>query len=245
MYYLRGMRDADVRAAVKQRLSGIYAGDPDTRIVDEMGIWSGTVRIDIAVINRELSGFELKSDSDTLQRLPYQIKIYSKVFDRVSLVVGTRHHERALALIPSWWGCMTATMREGKVVLKRARKGRRNPAPDPSVVAAMLWKDEAVQILDAHGLAKGWRTKPVAEIRRRLVSELSFTELAGHMRSALKARKRLGQLASGEFDVPINGVANPTGGGPRRKAGLGGNSGDHSITPAMLQGGAPWGCEVE
>ena len=56
------MRDIDVRRAVRKKLGEQYAHDPDTRIVEEMGIWSGTVRIDIAIINGELNGFELKSD---------------------------------------------------------------------------------------------------------------------------------------------------------------------------------------
>jgi hypothetical protein len=60
------MRDRDVRAALLRRLSSDYADDADTRIVEEMGVWSGSVRIDVAVINGELSGYELKSDRDTL-----------------------------------------------------------------------------------------------------------------------------------------------------------------------------------
>jgi hypothetical protein len=39
--------------------------DLDTRVVEEMGIWAGSVRVDIAVINGEFHGFELKSDRDT------------------------------------------------------------------------------------------------------------------------------------------------------------------------------------
>jgi hypothetical protein len=48
------MRDSDVRAAVRRKLREKYGHDPGTRIVEEMGFWSGSVRIDIAVINGEL-----------------------------------------------------------------------------------------------------------------------------------------------------------------------------------------------
>ncbi len=58
--------------------------DHDTKVVQEMGVWNGTVRIDIAVINGELGGFELKSDSDNLLRLPAQAELYSRVFDRMT-----------------------------------------------------------------------------------------------------------------------------------------------------------------
>ena len=76
------MRDLDARTAIRRQLHAAHSADPDTRIVEEMGIWSGSVRIDIAVINGELSGFELKSDRDTLERLPNQADLYSRVFDR-------------------------------------------------------------------------------------------------------------------------------------------------------------------
>jgi hypothetical protein len=68
-----------------------------------MGIWSGSVRIDVAVINGELTGYELKSDRDTLERLPLQAELYSRVFDRLILVVGKRHAKKAIEHIPEWW----------------------------------------------------------------------------------------------------------------------------------------------
>ena len=103
------MRDRDVRAAVRQDLDARHGGDTETRIVEEMGIWSGTVRIDIAVINGELWGYELKSERDTLERLPAQAKLYSRVFDRVTLVVGTRHVGAAEDAVPPWWGLTIAS----------------------------------------------------------------------------------------------------------------------------------------
>jgi hypothetical protein len=80
------MRDRDVRAAVLRKLAAVYGNDANTRIVQEMGVCSGSVRIDIAVINSELWGYELKSERDTLERLPSQAKLYNRVFDRVTLV---------------------------------------------------------------------------------------------------------------------------------------------------------------
>src|SRR5262245_6458552 len=98
------MRDSDVRAATKRMLASLHAGDPFTRIVEEMGVWSGSVRIDVAVINGELHGYELKSERDTLERLPAQAGLYSQVFDRVTLVTADRHLKIAKKTIPRWWG---------------------------------------------------------------------------------------------------------------------------------------------
>jgi hypothetical protein len=165
------MRDRDVRAAVRQKLAAQYAGDAaNTRIVEEMGVWSGTVRIDIAVINGELWGYELKSERDTLERLPTQANIYSKVFDRVTLVVGTRHVGAAEDAVPPWWGLIVAKGDGASVRLRSVRDAERNPAPDPRLVAELLWRDEAIAALDVFGLAKGWRDKKAKLLHQRLAA---------------------------------------------------------------------------
>ncbi|TRD08211.1 sce7726 family protein [Mesorhizobium sp. WSM4305] len=182
------MRDRDVRLAVRSHLEALHKGDEDTRIVEEMGVWSGSVRVDLAVINGELSGFELKSDSDTLQRLPVQADIYSRVFDQVTLVVGQRHAAKATDIIPSWWGVMVAEQTNDGVVLQCHKCGSRNPSPDPNLIAGLLWKEEALMVLEEHGLAAGWRSKPAKVIHQRLAGELSFSDLSDEVRRALKSR---------------------------------------------------------
>lgn len=182
------MRDRDVRAAVRRHLAEQYQGDPATLIVEEMGIWSGTVRVDIAVINGELWGYELKSERDTLDRLPAQAKLYSQVFDRVTLVVGARHAGAAEDRVPPWWGLTIARGEADVVTLKPVRKSQRNPCPDPYLVAQLLWRDEVLAILDKLGLAQGWRSKPVKALHERLAAQLSLRDLGEQVRLALKIR---------------------------------------------------------
>jgi hypothetical protein len=205
------MRDFDVRKAVRTMLNERHAGDVDTRIVEEMGIWSGSVRIDIAVINGELCGFELKSDRDTLQRLPLQSQIYSHVFDRVDLVVGERHAKKAEEQIPAWWGVQIASVVDGSVRLHERRSGQSNPNPNPYLIAQLLWKTEAIQILEERGLAKGWRAKRIKLIHQRLAVELPLSDLKDQVRAALKARSYdwLGQVQTGELNVPIETNPDP------------------------------------
>lgn len=204
------MRDRDVRYAVRQMLMAEYCHDINTRIVEEMGIWSGSVRIDVAVINGELSGFELKSDRDTLERLPAQSDLYSKVFDKLTLVVGSRHATKARACIPEWWGIVVATDQGAGVILDIERHGQRNPSPDPYLVAQLLWKEEALAVLDIYGLARGWRAKKVRAIHERLAHELPFDTLTSHVRAALKRRDQwLRQMMSCNLNVPVNADPHP------------------------------------
>ncbi|MGS4886361.1 sce7726 family protein [Roseibium sp. MB-4] len=182
------MRDRDVRDVVVRDLHAAHEHDPTTRIVQEMGIWSGTVRIDIATINGELSGFELKSDRDTLDRLPTQAKYYGLVFDRVTLVCGSKHVEKAKKIIPEWWGVVSAREQCGQVILEELRKSKLNKEIDPVLVAQLLWKDEALEILDRYDLVKGFRSKTARVIHQRMAHELPLETLTYEVRAALKVR---------------------------------------------------------
>jgi hypothetical protein len=182
------MHDRDVRSAILSRLNAEHADDQDTRIVEEMGIWSGSVRVDVAVINGELCGYELKSDRDTLTRLPAQAEIYSRVFDKMYLVVGERHAPKARRIIPRWWGVIIAKSRHGSVSLSDAREAKSNPTLDPVLVAQLMWREEALAVLERHNLAKGWRSKSADAIHRHLAASLPVVELSNAVRSALKAR---------------------------------------------------------
>jgi len=205
------MRDLDVRQAVKRALEQQHQGDDDTRIVEEMGIWSGSVRVDVAVINGELQGYELKSEKDTLNRLPAQRDLYSRVFDRVTLVSAEKHLEKASALIPDWWGlCAARADSSGNVSLSFIRAPNRNPCLEPMQIARLLWRSEALEILLERELAQGVRSKPVEILCRRLAEALPIDELRAEVRSALK--RRVGWLRKSlcdQSEVSVHANRNP------------------------------------
>jgi len=57
--------DYDIRAALKDKLRKEYAGT-NTIIVDKLPICWGDTRVDIAVVNCSLHGYEIKSDRDNI-----------------------------------------------------------------------------------------------------------------------------------------------------------------------------------
>lgn len=231
------MRDADVRAAVRKELARDHAGDNNTCIVEEMGVWSGSARIDLAVINGELAGYELKSDRDTLERLPSQVEFYNLLFDRVTLVAGGRHARKAFLLIPDWWGRVVAEMTSDGVVLHHERRPTLNPNIDADVLAQMLWKDEAIAVLESLGMAKGWRSKRTRQIHERLARELDVRELAAHVREALKRRYGLSDLSYRPLDVAVDAVLHPLS-QTARTHGAGGDGVDLLVSPARANSAA-------
>lgn len=182
------MKDIDVRKALRRELDHLHLGDDRTLIVEEMGIWSGSVRIDVAVVNGELHGFEIKSARDTLTRLPAQQELYSQVFDRVTLVVADRHIEKSSSIVPGWWGIMVAKDVKGDVALSHGRAAVPNPNINPLQIARLLWRQELCDILDRYQLLKGYRGAGIEKLSQRAAGELPLATLRHDVRETLKNR---------------------------------------------------------
>ncbi len=182
------MRDTDVRSALRATVLARHVRDPDTLVIDELGLESGVVRVDIVVVNGLMHGYEIKSDADTLDRLPAQVEGYGRVLDRVTLVVGSRHAAAAQRLVPEWWGIYIAQENAGHVQFRAARRERANPGLELHAVAALLWRDEALALLEARGRARGLRSKPRRDLYDALVDAVASTELRRCVRDALRSR---------------------------------------------------------
>ena len=180
------MRDADVRSALGTRLP-VWHPEPDALVVDELDLM-GQVRVDLAVINGAMWGYEIKSARDTLRRLPRQVEIYSRVLDFAALVVADNHLESGIGLIPSWWEVLVVRGEADGVVVEKARPGSANPEIDLSALVQLLWGDEAIRLLAVRGLDRGVRSKPRRFAWDRLVENLEPHELKSAVRQQLKTR---------------------------------------------------------
>lgn len=183
------MRDPEIRAELHRRLRQRHGNDPSARIVDEMSVLTGECRIDVALIKGRLEGFEIKSDGDSLARLPRQSVAYGQVFDRLTVICAERHLESVLTLLPHWWGVEVAEGHGAATRIVRKRAARANPAVQPQAVAQLLWRSEALAALETLDAASGLRSKP----RRILWSALAETtprhELRALVRETLRARR--------------------------------------------------------
>jgi hypothetical protein len=68
--------DSEIRTALHSKKLSRLRSSQEVLIVDELGLAHARSRVDIAVINGCLHGYEIKSAQDTLARLPAQIATY-------------------------------------------------------------------------------------------------------------------------------------------------------------------------
>lgn len=183
------LRDIDVRRALHEVMLETHQAEPDTLVLHEMGLVHGNSRVDVAVINGSIHGYEIKSDRDTLRRLPRQVERYCKVLDLATMVVGECHAEKVSELVPEWWGIWIAVGQVGgPVEFEEWRPARENPATDPLAVARLLWRDEALQMLEQLGEAQGVRSKSKRHVYARLMEVKSGQALFDAVREQLKVR---------------------------------------------------------
>jgi hypothetical protein len=109
------------------------------------------------------------------------------VFDKVTLVVGETHIIEALSIIPDWWGVKLA---KGDAVNKTVtltviREACANQEQDKLAISRLLWKQEAIDILESMGKDRGIRTKRREFVYERLASTLSMIELQGRVKDKL------------------------------------------------------------
>jgi len=178
--------DRIIRKALTDKLQNKHANDKTVRIFQELGVNNGRSRIDIAVVNGVMHGYEIKSDLDNFDRLPEQMESYNKIFNKITIVVGWSHLEAAINIVPEWWGVIVARKSpKGRLILNSIRPADYNHNQDTLFIAKLLWRNEALEVLESVGNAKGVRSKPRNIIYQRLADTLDTNILQKKVRETL------------------------------------------------------------
>ncbi|HSV66160.1 MAG TPA: sce7726 family protein [Mycobacteriales bacterium] len=140
-------------ATVRHRLRDealASAGWPSDAVY-EFWVPRSNERADVVVISTDMSGFEIKTERDTLKRLSRQAAAYARVFDRCSVVLAERHVAAATEMLPEWWG-VVAIVSEGMAPSFRSvRSAAPNSGVDPETLVRLLWRQEVRAVLSALG----------------------------------------------------------------------------------------------
>lgn len=206
------VRDSDLRVALSETIDSQY-GQLEHLLVPEVDILvSLPGRIDALLVADRICGFELKSDVDSLRRLPRQVEIYCPVLERATLVVGTKHVDAASKIVPSWWAIWTVRRVDDKLALSVLRRGRLNPCVEPYAVSTFIPRDVLVPYLRAQGFDRLSRHS-VYQLRRLLVDSNSKKTVLSLARETMLSRGDWVYRAKQARKQCLPNHAVPTGGG--------------------------------
>lgn len=155
------IREAFISQFLKKR-------DSSSLIFEEVGILKGKSIVDIAIFNQNFfQAFEIKSGSDSSQRLQNQIDSYAQVFDSITLITEQNQALKIMPLIPKYWGIIIVDKKYNNVIFDMLRLPKKNTLIQKKAIIDLLWKDEAVKILKDKGI-KGMSSKRLKTVLKKV-----------------------------------------------------------------------------
>lgn len=178
--------EAKLKAAVVDRLFSSRIMDHDAVLVSELTVDNWAHRTDLVLANGRLWGFELKSERDSLARLPAQITSFSQHFEKFVLVVDEKFASRAEQLIKETSGTgLWISTGNGKLI-EKIRPSFRPLAKSNSI--SLMTVAELRKFLSKNGYRniKDCKRADLIELARCMTSKA----LADGARTAIKERFR-------------------------------------------------------
>ncbi|WP_420973164.1 sce7726 family protein [Brucella ciceri] len=185
-----GTTDTDIRSALHAKRLRRAKSQPDTLVIDELGLAHARSRIDVAVINGCIHGYEIKSAKDNLERFATQMDIYRQTLQKLTLVAAPKHIAGILAHAPEWCGVIAAEEGpRGGINFQVLRNAAANPEIDPVMMAHLLWRDEVIQLLDQAGYAPKDLRRPRKQLYEMLCEAMSLREITASIRAFMAQRQ--------------------------------------------------------
>ncbi len=182
------LKDYEIREALTKKLHKENNGH-SYRLINELAVCDGDARVDIAIANGRLCGYEIKSDMDTLERLPRQIIAYNKTFDKIVIIVGEKYADKIEKVVPEWWGIEVAyENRFNNISFRPIRRAKINREVEPKSILELLWREEVFKLLKDNGV-KGISSKNRRKLRDIAVKTISLRDLKNYTRETLKFRE--------------------------------------------------------
>ncbi|AEC02048.1 sce7726 family protein [Parasphaerochaeta coccoides] len=181
------LKDIDIRASLFEIIAKKNK-NTEYRMIPEMAVCDGFARVDVAVANGKLCGYEIKSDADTLERLGSQQIYYDQTFDEVYIVIGKKFSETIDSIVPEWWGIYSACeKKDGKVIIRKVRPATLNPKVDAQALLDLLWYEELKAFLKNNGI-KGYSGKNRRVLRQMIATQFDLSTIKNFTRETLKHR---------------------------------------------------------
>lgn len=173
---------------------------PDAAVIDELVLHRKDGRADVVVVSDTLHCYEIKSDSDRLDRLKRQVRVYGKVFDYLSVVTTEKHFDHALKAVPAYWGAFIWYPSEligGAATVLQMRRPTLNVATHLPSLTQLLWKGTALRLLQEVDTIKGLSARPKWFIWARVQEVCTQAQIHQAVVHQLKNHRRTESAAYG------------------------------------------------
>jgi hypothetical protein len=191
------INDSVIRAALHAKHLRRAKSQPNTLVIDELGLAHAKSRIDVAVINGSIHGYEIKSAEDTLDRFTTQIDVYRQTLQKLTVVAVPKHIDSIMSQGPNWCGVIIASKgARGGISFHVVRNATANPDIKPIMMAHLLWREEVIDLLRRIGYAPRDLRRPRKQLYEMLCEVMTLREIAASIRIFMAQRRAWRELTA-------------------------------------------------
>lgn len=182
---MQKLTDKEIRQALIVHLG--RRAKPPHATLEEVHVCNGNAIADVVAVYKTMHCYEIKGETDSINRIVRQSQFYDQAFPLITLVTTTNHLKRAEVIVPKHWGIVVANSTQNdSVTFKYIRGATRNPLYLPEIALLSLWRSELVNFpnFNSRSLEKMNRQK-IAELIASSLPTSAINEVVG---KALTAR---------------------------------------------------------
>lgn len=172
------LNDTRIREALLRKLERQKARP--RAVLEELHVHNGRAIADVVTLHAEAHCYEIKGETDKIDRIVAQGAYYNAVFRRITLVTTDCNLKRARQLAPTFWGIIVAVDEGDGVRFRHVRAAQLSPKFEKQTAAMTLWKSEMLELVSAAGAEKKPRrllAELIAGTRRELELSMSICDL--------------------------------------------------------------------
>jgi len=184
---MQKLTDKEIRQALLVHLG--RRANPPRSTLEEVHVCNGNAIADVVAVYKTMHCYEIKGETDSINRIVRQSQFYDQAFPLITLVTTANHLKRAEMIAPRHWGIVIAnSIREDSVAFRHVRGATRNPSYLPAVALLSLWRSELINLPNFAGMSlEKMNRQGIAELIASSVPINAINEIVGQALSARKA----------------------------------------------------------
>ena len=136
--------DNGIRQALMSKLAN--SSVKPKAIIEELRVHNGNAIADVVAVYKEAHCYEIKGESDSVNRIIKQGAFYDLVFSKVTLVTTSNHLSLARTLAPSHWGIVQVTLKGDRFKFIHHRAAKPNRLYNKKLALLTLWRCELTEV---------------------------------------------------------------------------------------------------
>ena len=149
---MQKLTDREIRQALIANL-GRRANAPYATL-EEVHVCNGNAIADVVAVYKTMHCYEIKGETDSINRVVRQSRFYDLAFPLISLVTTQNHLKKAKIIVPKHWGILLViASSNGALLFKYVRGASKNTSYCPEIALLSLWRSELVEFPSASNVS--------------------------------------------------------------------------------------------